>query len=93
MPKGGQSKQAYQVSHGTRYDTGKRYKKKDGSEEKAIFEPGDCFYLDTSEGDHLEVFDKNGNPKFVIQLDGDIAQGKINFSRNRKYEGCAKRNF
>lgn len=37
---------------------------------------GDQFYLDAQHKDHLEVFDKRGNFKAVLNLDGSINKYK-----------------
>ena len=33
---------------------------------------GDIFYLDKAEKDHLEVFNKRGKAKMVLDLDGNL---------------------
>ena len=45
---------------------------------------GDQIYLDGSHKDHLEIFDKNGNFKVVVNLDGKINQKKTEAAKGRK---------
>ncbi|MBS9437484.1 hemolysin BL-binding protein [Photorhabdus noenieputensis] len=45
---------------------------------------GDQFYLDGDHKNHLEVFDKRGNFKVVINLDGSINQAKTDKAMGRK---------
>ncbi|WP_413530082.1 VENN motif pre-toxin domain-containing protein [Rahnella inusitata] len=45
---------------------------------------GDQFYLDGQHKDHLELFDKRGNFKAVLNLDGTINQAKTEVAKGRK---------
>ncbi|WP_238981777.1 hypothetical protein [[Enterobacter] lignolyticus] len=45
---------------------------------------GDQFYLDGQHKDHLEVFDKRGNFKAVLNLDGSINREKTQAATGRK---------
>ncbi|HEZ1902536.1 TPA: S-layer family protein, partial [Neisseria meningitidis] len=43
---------------------------------QGLLKTGDRFYLDGQHKNHLEVFDKNGNFKFVLNMDGSLNQMK-----------------
>ena len=43
---------------------------------RGILRKGDYFYLDSLHWDHLEVFNKNGTFKYVLNLDGTINVSK-----------------
>ncbi len=45
---------------------------------------GDQFYLDGSHKNHLEVFDRRGNFKYVLNLDGSINPEKTKAAEGRK---------
>lgn len=45
---------------------------------------GDQFYLDGQHKNHLEVFDKRGNFKAVLNLDGSVNQAKTDAAMGRK---------
>lgn len=45
---------------------------------------GDQLYLDAKHKDHLEVFDKNGNFKAVLNLDGSVNIDKTKAGQGRK---------
>ncbi|MCL1624400.1 VENN motif pre-toxin domain-containing protein, partial [Moraxella sp. Tifton1] len=45
---------------------------------------GDQFYLDSLHKDHLEVFDKSGNFKIVLNLDGSVNQDKTEKASKQK---------
>ena len=45
---------------------------------------GDQVYLDGLHKDHLEVFDKAGRFKFVLNLDGSINDGKTRSAGQRR---------
>ena len=45
---------------------------------------GDQFYLDGQHKDHLEVFDKRGNFKVVLNLDGTVNRAKTDTATGRK---------
>ena len=45
---------------------------------------GDQFYLDGAHKNHLEVFDRNGNFKFVLNLDGTKNIDKTNSALGRR---------
>ncbi|WP_434524327.1 hemolysin BL-binding protein [Photorhabdus asymbiotica] len=45
---------------------------------------GDQFYLDGDHKNHLEIFDKRGNFKVVVNLDGTINQAKTDKAMGRK---------
>ncbi|MBJ2334066.1 hypothetical protein JFB35_21250 [Dickeya solani] len=45
---------------------------------------GDQFYLDGQHKDHLEVFDKRGDFRSVLNLDGTINQTKTDAAKGRK---------
>jgi filamentous hemagglutinin len=47
-----------------------------------LIKKGDQLYLDGSHKNHLEVFDKNGNFKAALNLDGSV-----NFDKNKAGEG------
>lgn len=44
--------------------------------ESSYLNKGDKFYLDNLHKDHLEVFDKRGNAKNVLNLDGTLNYSK-----------------
>nr|WP_275253746.1 hemagglutinin repeat-containing protein [Achromobacter xylosoxidans] len=45
---------------------------------------GDKFYLDGTHMDHIEVFDKRGNFRHVLNLDGSINQSKTDAAAGRR---------
>ncbi|MCM3158291.1 hypothetical protein M3585_12695 [Bacillus subtilis] len=45
---------------------------------------GDRFYLDNLHKDHLEVFDKRGNLRVVLNLDGTLNEVKTKNAIGRK---------
>ncbi|MCS4270619.1 MULTISPECIES: hemagglutinin repeat-containing protein [Raoultella] len=45
---------------------------------------GDQFYLDAQHKDHIEVFDKRGNFRAVLNLDGSINEAKTKAAEGRK---------
>lgn len=45
---------------------------------------GDQLYLDGAHKDHLEIFDRSGNFKWVLNLDGSINSAKTDAARGRK---------
>ncbi|MDK2600344.1 filamentous hemagglutinin [Bacillus stercoris] len=45
---------------------------------------GDRFYLDNLHKDHLEVFDKRGNLRVVLNLDGTLNEAKTKNAIGRK---------
>ncbi len=49
-----------------------------------ILKKGDKFYLDNLHKDHLEVFDRRGNLKAVINLDGKLNEIKTQRAYGRK---------
>lgn len=49
-----------------------------------MIKKGDQFYLDGQHKDHLELFDKRGNFKAVLNLDGTINQAKTEVAKGRK---------
>ena len=49
-----------------------------------LIKKGDQLYLDAMHKDHLEVFDKNGNFKAVLNLDGSVNIEKTNAGQGRK---------
>ncbi|MFY2819647.1 VENN motif pre-toxin domain-containing protein [Achromobacter xylosoxidans] len=44
---------------------------------------GDKFYLDGTHMDHIEVFDKHGNFRYVLNLDGSVNDRKTRAARGR----------
>ncbi|WP_164734431.1 DUF637 domain-containing protein, partial [Neisseria meningitidis] len=51
---------------------------------QGLLKTGDRFYLDGQHKNHLEVFDKNGNFKFVLNMDGSLNQMKTGAAKGRK---------
>lgn len=51
---------------------------------QGILKKDDRFYLDSQHKNHLEVFDKNGNFKFVLNMDGSFNQIKTEAAKGRK---------
>ncbi|PJO08557.1 hemagglutinin [Neisseria sp. N95_16] len=51
---------------------------------QGLLKTGDRFYLDAQHKNHLEVFDKNGNFKFVLNMDGSLNQMKTGAAKGRK---------
>ncbi|MBD8146548.1 hypothetical protein IFT70_23200 [Pantoea agglomerans] len=49
-----------------------------------LIKKGDQLYLDAMHKDHLEVFDKNGNFKAVLNLDGSVNIEKTNAGQGRR---------
>ncbi|MDF7667823.1 hypothetical protein PT273_08225 [Orbaceae bacterium ESL0727] len=49
-----------------------------------IIKKGDQFYLDGQHKDHIEVFDKRGNFRAVLNLDGTINEAKTKAAEGRK---------
>ncbi|WP_275669478.1 hemagglutinin repeat-containing protein [Pectobacterium versatile] len=47
---------------------------------------GDQFYLDGQHKDHLEVFDKRGNFRAVLNLDGSLNEAKTKAAEGRKFK-------
>ena len=47
---------------------------------------GDQFYLDGQHKNHLEVFDKRGNFRAVLNLDGTINDVKTKAAEGRKFK-------
>ncbi len=54
------------------------------------FKKGDYYYLDKQHGDHIEVFDKNGNFKTVLNLDGTKNASKIAAAAGRSIKDIIK---
>ncbi|HEZ1923725.1 TPA: S-layer family protein, partial [Neisseria meningitidis] len=50
---------------------------------QGLLKTGDRFYLDGQHKNHLEVFDKNGNFKFVLNMDGSLNQMKTGAAKGR----------
>ena len=44
----------------------------------------DQFYLDGQHKNHLEVFDRRGNFKFVLNLDGTLNEAKTKAAEGRR---------
>ncbi|HGO7258275.1 TPA: DUF637 domain-containing protein [Neisseria meningitidis] len=51
---------------------------------QGLLKTDDRFYLDGQHKNHLEVFDKNGNFKFVLNMDGSLNQMKTGAAKGRK---------
>ncbi|HEZ2191750.1 DUF637 domain-containing protein [Neisseria meningitidis] len=51
---------------------------------QGLLKTGDRFYLDGQHKNHLEVFDKNGNFKFVLNMDVSLNQMKTGAAKGRK---------
>lgn len=51
---------------------------------------GDYFYLDPSEKNHIEVFDRNGKFKTVLNLDGTNNAGKSTLAKRRDIKKILK---
>ncbi len=49
-----------------------------------VIKKGDQLYLDAKHKDHLEVFDKSGNFKAVLNLDGSVNLEKTDAGKGRK---------
>jgi filamentous hemagglutinin len=47
---------------------------------------GDQLYLDGQHKDHIEVFDKRGNFRAVLNLDGSINEAKTKAAEGRKFK-------
>ena len=73
--KGGVSKTKQQFQGQSIYEVTKKIDNK-------YLKKGDKFYLDNLHKDHLEVFDKRGNAKAVLNLDGTINVSKTEQALN-----------
>ncbi|WP_373814263.1 DUF637 domain-containing protein, partial [Neisseria dentiae] len=51
---------------------------------QGLLKTDDKFYLDAQHKNHLEVFDKNGNFKFVLNMDGSRNEAKTLAGQGRK---------
>ena len=52
--------------------------------DSAYLKKGDRFYLDNLHKDHIEVFDKKGNFRVVLNLDGSINEAKTKKAIGRR---------
>ncbi|MBW3804769.1 hypothetical protein GL273_02865 [Aeromonas jandaei] len=78
---GGQIKNTTQKSN-QQYQGQSVYKATDDIGE--YIKKGDQFYLDGQHKNHLEVFDKRGNFRVVLNLDGTINEAKTKAAEGRK---------
>ncbi|UOO83192.1 S-layer family protein [Uruburuella testudinis] len=51
---------------------------------QGLLKTGDRFYLDGQHKNHLEIFDKNGNFRFVLDMNGSVNQTKTKAAIGRK---------